>query len=194
MSVTASALGHAIAKMTGRKERLVNAHIPAQAGTLAAWIECAGDFKADLKSGKVLNRSEVRSLLGGLDVKAAVQVADALVISPQARSLANSKRVLTDDFGSHIHFSETAQRQLDTLAANPTHAAAYKAVHKALGYLGEDTRHASLNTHQYHQMTGPQGERVFEAYAQNHTPGAHRIFFYYGAHGKRIIHAITPHP
>jgi hypothetical protein len=46
------------------------------------------------------------------------------------------------------------------------------------------------------------GEKVFEAYAQNNTPGAYRIFWQYGpdeAKGKKripiiIVVAITPHP
>ena len=46
------------------------------------------------------------------------------------------------------------------------------------------------------------GEEVFEAYAQNNTPGAYRVFFCYGPDRmdarKRVavltIVAITPHP
>jgi hypothetical protein len=46
------------------------------------------------------------------------------------------------------------------------------------------------------------GEKVFEAYAQNDTPGAYRIFWHYGpdegSGNKRIavitVVAIIPHP
>ena len=49
---------------------------------------------------------------------------------------------------------------------------------------------------------GRRGEEVFEAYAQNKTPGAYRVFFIYGPHegeGKKrvaiiTIVAVTPHP
>ena len=56
-------------------------------------------------------------------------------------------------------------------------------------------RHPSLNTHEYHNLSGPNGEKVFEAYAQQKTSGAYRIFWYYGP-GKNIISiiAIIPHP
>ena len=38
-------------------------------------------------------------------------------------------------------------------------------------------------------------EDVFEAYAENNTPGAYRIFWYYGPGKNQItILAITPHP
>ncbi len=51
-------------------------------------------------------------------------------------------------------------------------------------------------------MRGPSGEEVFEAYVQNKTPGAYRIFFYYGPdrfEGKKRIPVLTivdiaPHP
>ena len=39
-----------------------------------------------------------------------------------------------------------------------------------------DLRHPSLNTHQYHNLKGENGEKIFEAYAQQATPGAYRIF------------------
>lgn len=42
---------------------------------------------------------------------------------------------------------------------------------------------------------GAHGEEIFEAYAENHTPTAYRIFWHYGP-GSQIITivAITPHP
>jgi len=42
---------------------------------------------------------------------------------------------------------------------------------------------------------GPAGEEVFEAYAENRTPAAYRIFWYYGPEADQItIVAINPHP
>ena len=75
-------------------------------------------------------------------------------------------------------------------------------VNKTLGLLETNPRHPSLNTHKYDSITGPDGEEVFEAYAQNRTPGAYRVFFVYGPdrmEGKKripviTIVAITPHP
>lgn len=58
-----------------------------------------------------------------------------------------------------------------------------------------DLRHPSLNTHEYHTLKGPNGEKIFEAYAQQKTPGAYRIFWYYGLEKNTIsIVAIIPHP
>jgi hypothetical protein len=56
-------------------------------------------------------------------------------------------------------------------------------------------RHPSLHTHKYDDMTGPSGEDIFESYAQNNTPGAYRIFWFYGP-GKGVITvvAIAPRP
>jgi hypothetical protein len=70
-----------------------------------------------------------------------------------------------------------------------------KAVRKALAYLQANPRHPSLNTHKYTAITGPLGEEIFEAYAQNQTPAAYRIFWYYGPNKKEItVIAITKHP
>jgi hypothetical protein len=44
-------------------------------------------------------------------------------------------------------------------------------------------------------LKGPQGEKVFEAYAEQSTPAAYRVFWYYGPEENRItVIAITPHP
>ena len=44
-------------------------------------------------------------------------------------------------------------------------------------------------------LKGPKGEKVFEAYAEQLTPAAYRVFWYYGPAAKQItIIAITPHP
>ena len=56
-------------------------------------------------------------------------------------------------------------------------------------------RHPALNTHEFSSLNGANGEKVFEAYPENKTPAAYRIFWYYGP-GKDVITivAITPHP
>ena len=71
----------------------------------------------------------------------------------------------------------------------------HKKVLKTLGLMQTNLRHPSLKTHKYESLCGPEGEEVFEAYVENKTPAASRIFWYYGP-GKSIItiYAITPHP
>ena len=72
----------------------------------------------------------------------------------------------------------------------------YKAVKKALQYLAKDPRYPSLQTHPYESLKGPSGEKVFEAYAEQDTPAAYRIFFYYSTQkrGEIVVFAITSHP
>ena len=92
-------------------------------------------------------------------------------------------------------FTIQASTDLDDIANAPALSKQFKAVRKALGYLEKNPRHPGLNTHKYSSLEGPLGEEVFEAYAENKTPGAYRIFWYYGPDKKQItIIAITPHP
>lgn len=73
----------------------------------------------------------------------------------------------------------------------------FKQVHKTISFLSENPRHPSLNTHEYDSIPNPyhKDQKVFEAYAQNKTPGAYRVFWCYGPNKTDItIIAITPHP
>jgi len=71
----------------------------------------------------------------------------------------------------------------------------YKAVTKTLQFLAGNPRHPSLRTHEFTSLKGPLGEKVFEAFAEQSTPAAYRIFWYYGPGENRItVLAITPHP
>lgn len=73
----------------------------------------------------------------------------------------------------------------------------FKQVTKAIRQLATNPRHSSLNTHEYDSLENPFDPKgkVFEAYAQNNTPGAYRIFWCYGPEkGEMTILAITPHP
>ncbi len=92
-------------------------------------------------------------------------------------------------------FTAQADANLNELENNPACLKRLKAVRKALGYLETNPRHPSLNTHKYTSLIGPNNEEVFEAYAENNTPTAYRIFWYYGPAKKQItVLAITPHP
>ncbi|MBA7608056.1 hypothetical protein ES703_15230 [subsurface metagenome] len=71
----------------------------------------------------------------------------------------------------------------------------YKAVKNTLNFLAVDPRHNSLQTHEYVSLKGPNGEKVFEAYAEQKTPAAYRVFWYYGpSRGIITIITITSHP
>jgi len=70
-----------------------------------------------------------------------------------------------------------------------------QAVRKTLGLIETNLRHSSLNTHEFTSLKGPNGEKVFEAYAQQRTSAAYRISWDYGPGRKQItIVAITSQP
>jgi hypothetical protein len=70
-----------------------------------------------------------------------------------------------------------------------------KKVQKTLGFLETNPRHPGLGTHDFFSLSGPHGEKVFEAYVENRTPGAWRIFWYYGPEPGMIrVLNITSHP
>jgi hypothetical protein len=71
----------------------------------------------------------------------------------------------------------------------------YKKVLKTLGLMQVNLRHPGLNTHKFNSLKGPNGEEVFEAYVENRTPGAYRVFWCYGPDQEEItILTITLHP
>lgn len=91
-------------------------------------------------------------------------------------------------------FTDEAKRKLAELEKNKTLFKRLKAVRKTLGYLSLNPKHPSLNTHKYSSLSGKNGEEIFEAYAENNTPAAYRIFWHYGPNKKEItILTITPH-
>lgn len=68
-------------------------------------------------------------------------------------------------------------------------------VQKCLGLMQSNLRHPGLNTHKYEGIAGENGEEVWEAYVENRTPGAYRVFWHYGpGRGVLTIIAITPQP
>ncbi len=92
-----------------------------------------------------------------------------------------------------LKFTDEADENLQALGEDKSLAKRLKAVRKAIGYLELNPRHPGLNTHKYSSIIGEKGEEIFEAYAENNTPAAYRIFWHYGP-GKNVITiiAITP--
>jgi len=92
-------------------------------------------------------------------------------------------------------FTPQADSDLNQLESDPSKKRVLKAVRKTLGLMETNLCHPSLQTHEFQSLKGPNGEKVFEAYAQQNTPSAYRVFWYYGPGRKEItIVAITPHP
>jgi hypothetical protein len=91
-------------------------------------------------------------------------------------------------------FTPSAEAALQNLTKDSGAAKRLRAVRKTLGLLESNPRHPSSQTHEYSKLSGPQGSRVFEAYAENRTPAAFRVFWHYGPEAGQItIVAITPH-
>lgn len=92
-----------------------------------------------------------------------------------------------------LRFTPEAKNALTSLSK--TDSKKHKKVLKTLGLMEVNLRHPSLNTHKYNSISGPNGEEVFEAYVENKTPAAFRVFWYYGPNRDELtILAITPHP
>jgi hypothetical protein len=92
-------------------------------------------------------------------------------------------------------FTSQADEDLQEIENDPSRRDVLKAVRKILGFMETNLRHPSLNTHEFISLKGPNGEKVFEAYGQQKTPAAYRIFWYYGPGRKQItLVAITSHP
>jgi hypothetical protein len=112
-----------------------------------------------------------------------------------------------------LRWTPTAHRQFDELQAAATKSAEnrsrtgkskssrqeglFQQVRKTLQLLAANPRHPGLQTHPYRSLQNPfdSSDKVFEAYAQNRTPGAFRVFWCYGPGKTEItIIAITHHP
>ena len=94
-------------------------------------------------------------------------------------------------------FTARARQELASLEHAPRHAGLVKQIKKTFGYLQSNPKHPSLQTHPYSSIEHPYhpNEKVFEAYAQNNTPSAYRVFWCYGPEKRQItIIAIAPHP
>jgi len=102
-----------------------------------------------------------------------------------------------------LRFKPIATEQLNRIKHDPVLKGILKQVTKTLGYLETNLRARSLQTHEFESLTKRYGKKIFEAYVQQDTPGAYRVFWLYGPdeidkRGNRIpiitVVAITPHP
>lgn len=100
-----------------------------------------------------------------------------------------------------LHYTQEAQEQFEKLSKAKSLQKRFKSVVKALRLLATDPKYPGLQTHKYDSIKGPDNVEVFEAYAENNTPAAYRIFWCYyppkeegAATGNITVLAITPHP
>ncbi|MHB8085440.1 MAG: hypothetical protein ACYDHZ_06420 [Dehalococcoidia bacterium] len=94
-----------------------------------------------------------------------------------------------------LDWAEKAEAIYRLLEKNTSQRKRFKAVRKTIQLLASNPHHNSLQTHEYESLKGPNGEKIFEAYAEQKTPAAYRVFWFYGpGRGVITIFAITPHP
>ena len=92
-------------------------------------------------------------------------------------------------------FTAAAAEHLEQLERDRGLAKRLKAVRKTLARLETDPRHPGLQSHEFKSLSGVQGVKVFESYAEQDTPAAYRVFWHYGPEkGQVTIIAITSHP
>ncbi len=94
-----------------------------------------------------------------------------------------------------LQWTAEARKAYNLLKRTASQKKRYQAVKKTIKFLAMNPRHNSLQTHEYMSLKSPNGEKVFEAYAEQRTPAAYRVFWYYGpSKGIITIFAITSHP
>ena len=95
-----------------------------------------------------------------------------------------------------IGYSEEAKTQYSELKMRKDLVKRFKAVQKALKLLSNNPRHPSLNTHEYYNYPTKIKEKIYQSYAENNTPQAYRIFWFYDKDNRNAINiiGITPHP
>jgi hypothetical protein len=66
---------------------------------------------------------------------------------------------------------------------------------KAMALLAADPRHPGLNSHEIEPLSRRYGEKVWQSYLENRTPGAARMYWVYGPGKNEItVIGIEPHP
>ncbi|MBN1367560.1 MAG: hypothetical protein JW967_06520 [Dehalococcoidales bacterium] len=94
-----------------------------------------------------------------------------------------------------IYWTERSKNEYFKLKADFAQVKRYKAVKKTIEFLAANPRHNSLQTHEFTSLKGPSGEKIYVAYAQQATPAAYRVFWFYGPDKDQItIFAVTRHP
>lgn len=94
-----------------------------------------------------------------------------------------------------LEWTDEANETYNLLKADAAQIKRYKAVRKTIRLLARNPRHPGLQTHEFRSLERPRGGKVFVAYAEQRTPAAYRVFWYYGpSRGIITILAITSHP
>ncbi|MFO8010512.1 MAG: hypothetical protein R6U89_06845 [Dehalococcoidia bacterium] len=94
-----------------------------------------------------------------------------------------------------IFWTDRSKEEFNRIKSDASLKKRHKAVKKTIQLLASNPRHNSLQTHEFSSLKGPNNEKVYVAYAEQKTPAAYRVFWYYGPSKDQItIIAITKHP
>lgn len=94
-----------------------------------------------------------------------------------------------------LRFTREAAETLKHLGEDRDSEKKLRKVRSTLGTIQRDPRHPGLNSHAYSSLSGANGEKVWDSYVENRTPGAWRVFWHYGpSQGVITILTIYEHP
>jgi hypothetical protein len=107
--------------------------------------------------------------------------------------LAELKAQLPQKFS--LRLTDTVRAQIKAVSENPAQAGLEFQLKAAITKLVHDPKFKGLNSHKYDYLNDRYGQDVWESYVQNNTPGAWRIFWFYGLRKDEITLVLaTPHP
>jgi hypothetical protein len=107
--------------------------------------------------------------------------------------LAALKQDLPQKF--RLQITAPLREQLKAISQNPALAGLEYQLKATITKLAHDPKYKGLQSHKYESLHDRYGKEIWESYVQNNTPGAWRLFWFYGP-GKDEITLVlaTPHP
>ena len=98
---------------------------------------------------------------------------------------------------THLVLTKRADEDLESLKSDHAQQGRYKKTLKTLGLLQTNRKHPGLNIHKLQSLSQPLDDgssaELWEAYIENNTPNAWRVFFHYGIKDTITVVAIQPH-
>jgi hypothetical protein len=94
-----------------------------------------------------------------------------------------------------LRLTDTIRDQIKSISQNPAQAGLEFQLKATITKLAHDPKFKGLNSHKYESMNERYGKEIWESYIQNNTPGAWRLFWFYGPDRDEITLVMaTPHP
>ncbi len=94
-----------------------------------------------------------------------------------------------------LQITSELKELLKLLSQNPAKAGLEYQLKAAITKIAHDPRYKGLNSHKYESLNERYGQEIWESYVQNNTPGAWRLFWFYGPEKDEITLVLaTPHP